>query len=202
MKNMYLLSGCNGAGKTTAAYYILPDILQCKEFVNADEIAKGLSPFQPETVSYEAGKILSLRINSLIEKGETFAVETTLSALTYRNKIAFAQQNGYVVSLIYFWLSSTELAKQRVKLRVEEGGHNISEQVITRRYYKGLNNFFEIFLPICDNVMLFDNSDNSPKLIMAKVKNKEPEIYNEQIYNQIRNSYVRKRNSKSESCNS
>lgn len=199
---MYLLSGCNGAGKTTAAYYILPDILQCKEFVNADEIAKGLSPFQPETVSYEAGKILSLRINSLIEKGETFAVETTLSALTYRNKIAFAQENGYVVSLIYFWLSSTELAKQRVKLRVEEGGHNISEHVITRRYYKGLNNFFEIFLSICDNVMLFDNSDNSPKLIMAKVKNKEAEIYNEQIYNQIRNSYVRKRNSKSESCNS
>jgi predicted ABC-type ATPase len=144
MKNMYLLSGCNGAGKTTAAYYILPDILQCKEFVNADEIAKGLSPFQPETVTYEAGKILSLRINSLIEKGETFAVETTLSALTYKNKIAYAQENGYVVSLIYFWLSSTELAKQRVKLRVEEGGHNISEQLLPgaiQRAQQFLRNF-------------------------------------------------------------
>lgn len=188
---MYILAGCNGAGKTTAAYYILPEILQCKEFVNADEIAKGLSPFQADKVSYEAGKIMSTRINGLIERGDNFAVETTLSAITYRNKVVQAQQNGYVVNLIYFWLSSTELAKQRVRLRVEEGGHNIAPPVIIRRYYKGLKNFFEIFLPLCDNVMLFDNSDNAPKLIMAKVKDQDPEIYNTEIYNQIYETYVR-----------
>ena len=191
---MYIIAGCNGAGKTTAAYYILPDILQCKEFVNADEIAKGLSPFQPDTVMYEAGKIMSTRINGLIEKGENFAVETTLSAITYRNKVDVAQQSGYVVNLIYFWLSSTELAKHRVRLRVEEGGHNIATPVIIRRYYKGLKNFFEFFLDRCDNVMLFDNSDNAPKLIMDKVKNQNAEIYNQNIYNQIIETYVRTRN--------
>ena len=194
MKNMYILSGCNGAGKTTAAYFILPEVLQCKEFVNADEIAKGLSPFQPEKVMYQAGKIMSNRIQKLIEDGENFAVETTLSAITYREKVHWAQKNGYVVSLVYFWLSSAELAKQRVKLRVEEGGHNVLEPVIERRYRKGLLHFFEDFLPICDNVMLFDNSDNAPKLVMAKIKNEEEEIYNNEIYQQIYNSYVRERN--------
>lgn len=191
---MYIISGCNGAGKTTAAYYILPDILQCKEFVNADEIAKGISPFQPESVTYQAGKIMSNRISELIQKGDNFAVETTLSAVTYKNKITYAQENGYVVNLIYFWLSSPELAKNRVRLRVEEGGHNIPEPVIIRRYYKGLTNFFETFMNVSDNVMLFDNSDNAPKLVMAKMKDKEPEIYNKDIYNQIFDTYVRERN--------
>jgi len=191
---MYILSGCNGAGKTTAAYYILPEILQCKEFVNADEIAKGISPFQPEKVMYEAGKFMSIRIDGLIKKGENFAVETTLSAIVYREKITEAQQNGYVVNLIYFWLSSVELAKHRVRLRVEEGGHNIETPVLIRRYYKGLKNFFDVFSPICDNVMMFDNSDNAPKLIMAKVKEQDAEIYNQEIYNQIYDTYVQSRN--------
>ena len=191
---MYIIAGCNGAGKTTAAYYILPEVLQCKEFVNADEIAKGLSPFQPDTVMYQAGKIMSVRISDLIARGENFAVETTLSAVTYRAKIAHAQENDYVVNLIYFWLKSPELAKQRVRLRVEEGGHNVLPVVVERRYKKGLINFFEYFMPICDNVMLFDNSDNAPKLVMAKVKEKNAEIYNEETYNQIIKSYVRERN--------
>lgn len=191
---MYIISGCNGAGKTTAAYYILPEILECKEFVNADEIAKGLSPFQPEKVMYEAGRIMSARISGLIDKGENFAVETTLSAITYRQKISDAQEKGYAVTLIYFWLNSTELAKHRVKLRVEEGGHNITTPVIIRRYYSGLKNFFEVFMPICDHVMMFDNSDNAPKLVMAKTKNQEAEVYNQDIYNQIHETYVRTRN--------
>jgi predicted ABC-type ATPase len=197
MKNMYILSGCNGAGKTTAAYYILPEILQCKEFVNADEIARGISPFQPEKVMYQAGKLLSKRIQDLIDRGDNFAVETTLSALTYKNKILQAQQKGYVVTLIYFWLSSGELAKQRVKLRVEEGGHNVAEKTIERRYKMGLIYLFEEFLAICDNVMLFDNSDNSPKLIMTKVKGQEEEIFEKDIYNQIYNNYVRERDKES-----
>lgn len=197
MKNMYILSGCNGAGKTTAAYFILPEILQCKEFVNADEIAKGLSPFKPDSVMYQAGKIMSNRINDLIERGENFAVETTLSAITYREKVMRAQSKGYVVTLIYFWLTTPELAKERVKLRVEEGGHNVTPPVIERRYKKGLLHFFEDFLPICDNTMLFDNSDNAPKLVMAKVKGSDVEIYENDIYNQIYNNYVRERDQQS-----
>ena len=191
---MYILSGCNGAGKTTAAYYILPEVLQCKEFVNADEIAKGLSPFQPEKVMYEAGKIMSTRIDGLIEKGENFAVETTLSAIVYREKVTKAQNNGYIVNLIYFWLSNPELAKHRVRLRVEEGGHNIETPILIRRYYKGLKNFFDVFSSICDNVMMFDNSDKSPKLIMTKEKEQDTEIYNQEIYNQIFDTYVQSRN--------
>ncbi|MDR1757806.1 MAG: zeta toxin family protein [Bacteroidales bacterium] len=193
MKNMYVISGCNGAGKTTAAYHILPEVLQCKEFVNADEIARGLSPFQADKAMYQAGKLMSVRINNLIEKGESFAVETTLSAITYREKIKHAQQNNYFVTLMYLWLTTPNLAIERVRLRVEEGGHNVTIPVITRRYYQGIKNFFEIFMPLCDNVMLFDNSDSSQKLVMAKTKGENPEIYNEKIFNQIYQSYVKAR---------
>ncbi len=195
MKNLYILSGCNGAGKTTVAYSILPEILQCREFVNADEIAKGLSPFQPDKVTFQAGKIMIKRIKSLIEQGNDFAIETTLSAITYKQTIKAAQENGYYVTIIFFWLSSIELAKERVRLRVKEGGHNIPDNVIERRYIKGLYNFFNVFLSICDNVMLFDNSAESPKLIMTKSKNKPEEIIDAPIYDQIKSSYVRKRTS-------
>lgn len=121
MKNLYILAGCNGAGKTTVAYHILPEILKCKEFVNADEIAKGISPFQPDKVSYEAGKIMSRRITDLMNQNKSFAIETTLSALTYRQKIKEAQSKGYCVTMIFFWLQSVELAKERIRLRVIEG---------------------------------------------------------------------------------
>lgn len=202
MKNLYILSGCNGAGKTTVAYSILPEILQCREFVNADEIAKGLSPFQPDKVTFQAGKIMIKRIKSLIEQGNDFAIETTLSAITYKQTIKAAQENGYYVTIIFFWLSSIELAKERVRLRVKEGGHNIPDNVIERRYIKGLYNFFNVFLSICDNVMLFDNSAESPKLIMTKSKNKPEEIIDAPIYDQIKSSYVRKRTSTTEESHS
>lgn len=192
MKKMYVLAGCNGAGKTTVAYFILPEILQCKEFVNADEIAKGLSPFQPNKALYAAGKILLKRINDLIERGSDFAIETTLSALTYKEIIEKAQANGYYVNMIFFWLNNVELAKERVRLRVSEGGHSVSDEVVERRYNKGLYNFFNIFLPLCDNVMLFDNSAATPKLVMNKVKNEEPEIIDQITFNLIKSSYVRK----------
>ncbi len=191
MKNLYILAGCNGAGKTTVAYHILPELLKCKEFVNADEIAKGISPFQPEKVSFEAGKIMSKRIADLLNQNKSFAIETTLSALTYRNKIKDAQSKGYCVTMIFFWLQSVELAKERVRLRVIEGGHSIPDDVVERRYNKGLSNFFRYFLPICDNVMLFDNSKQSPKLIMTKTKGRPNEIFDNEIYNQIQNCYVR-----------
>ena len=131
-KNLYIIAGCNGAGKTTVSYTILPEIIECKEFVNADEIAKGLSPFQPEKLSFEAGRIMINRINELIERGENFAFETTLSTRSYKQKIEIAKQRGYTITILFFWLNNIELAKERVKVRVLEGGHNIPSDIIKR----------------------------------------------------------------------
>lgn len=190
MKNLYIIAGCNGAGKTTVAYHILPDLLKCKEFVNADEIAKGLSPFQPEKATYTAGKIMTKRIEELLEQEKSFAIETTLSAITYLEKIKRAQTQGYYVTLIYFWLQSVELAKMRVRLRVKEGGHSIPDTVVERRYKKGIHNFFNFFLPLCNNVMLFDNSGGAPVLVMTKLKDQKSEIIDNELFNEIK-SYVR-----------
>ena len=145
-KNLYIIAGCNGAGKTTASFTILPEILDCKEFVNADEIAKGLSPFQPEKVSFEAGRIMLKRINELLETNENFAFETTLATKSYKSKIAEAKSKNYSVTLLFFWLQNVELAIERVKTRVIEGGHNIETEVIKRRYINGIKNLFEIYL--------------------------------------------------------
>ena len=135
-KNLYIISGCNGAGKTTASYSVLPKLLDCKQFVNADEIAKGLSPFCPESVAIQAGKLMLLRIEELLATDETFSIETTLATRSYSELVKRAQEKGYKVTLLYFWLSSPELAVERVARRVREGGHNIPKDVIYRRYEK------------------------------------------------------------------
>jgi predicted ABC-type ATPase len=187
-KNLYIIAGCNGAGKTTASYGILPSILNCKEFVNADEIAKGLSPFQPETVTFEAGRIMLHRIEELLKKNVDFAFETTLATKSFSNTVHQAQLQDYTVTLLFFWLNSIELAKQRVALRVNEGGHNIPKEVIERRYHRGIKNLFELYLPICDNTMVFDNSDKIPILIFSKTKNSAIEIANLSRFNLIQNA--------------
>jgi predicted ABC-type ATPase len=186
-KNLYIIAGCNGAGKTTASFKILPIILNCKEFVNADEIARGLSPFQPEQASFEAGRIMLKRIDELLDKGVDFAFETTLSSKTYAQIIVEAQQKGYTVSLLFFWLNNVTLAKERVQIRVTEGGHNILEEIIERRYYRGIKNLFGKYLQICDAVMLIDNSEQTPVWVMNYKKDEGTEIFNESLFNKIRN---------------
>ncbi|MDH4462121.1 MAG: zeta toxin family protein [Spirosomataceae bacterium] len=186
-KNLYIIAGCNGAGKTTASYSILPTILNCKEFVNADEIAKGLSPFQPENVSFEAGRIMLHRIEELLYKNVDFAFETTLATKSFAQTVKKAQEKNYTVTLLFFWLNSIELAKHRVALRVSEGGHSIPTEVIERRYQRGIKNLFELYLPLCDNVMVFDNSDKSPTLICNKTKNTAIEIANHSLFNLLQN---------------
>ncbi len=165
MKNLYVIAGCNGAGKTTASYTILPEILDCKEFVNADEIARGISPFQPEKVGIEAGRMMLKRINSLLESEESFAFETTLSTRSYVKFVKRAQQLDYQITCLFFWLDSEELAILRVATRVKEGGHNIPEEVIRRRYKGGLKNFFNLFLPIMDNWLFVNNSGDSYEIV-------------------------------------
>lgn len=167
-KNLYIIAGCNGAGKTTASFTILPEIINCKEFVNADEIAKGLSPFQPEKVAFESGRIMLNRIDELLKENESFAFETTLSTRSYKNKIKTAREKGYTITLLFFWLQNVELAKERVKIRVSEGGHNIEPEVIERRYLNGIKNLFEIYFPIVDGLLIFDNSEGKHELLAIK----------------------------------
>jgi predicted ABC-type ATPase len=160
MHNLFIIAGPNGAGKTTASYTILPELLKCKEFVNADEIARGLSPFQAEKASIDAGRLMLLRINELIKLKTDFAFETTLSSRSYVKTVQKSKENGYFVTLVYFWLRSPELASERVKTRVREGGHNIAGDVIRRRYYSGLRNLISLYIPISDYWMIIDNSQN------------------------------------------
>lgn len=189
VKNLYIIAGCNGAGKTTASFTILPEILHCNEFVNADEIARGLSPFQPEKVAIEAGRIMLNRINELLIENETFAFETTLATKSYRNTITKAKAKGYTVTLLYFWLSNTELAKQRVQTRVLEGGHDIEPNVIERRYYAGIKNLFEIYFSAADEVFIFDNSKGKHILMAEKKINMPIEVIENTIFNQLIESY-------------
>lgn len=172
---IYIIAGCNGAGKTTASYSVLPDLLDCKEFVNADEIAKGLSPFNPESVAIEAGKLMLQRIDLLLRQRRTFAIETTLATRSYSSLIKRAQSAGYQVVLLFFWLSSPEMAIERVAKRVSEGGHNIPAETIVRRYWLGLHNFFDIFAPIVDSWIFYENIDEttllaSSEIVIDKVK--------------------------------
>src|ERR1043165_3268288 len=134
MPNLYIIAGCNGAGKTTASLTILPEILDCREFVNADNIAAGISPFNVEGVAIEAGRIMLARIDELLNLGVDFAIETTLATRSYVSLVHRAKALGYNVSLIYIWLNSPELALQRVAVRVRKGGHNIPADVVQRRY--------------------------------------------------------------------
>ncbi len=188
-KDLYIIAGCNGAGKTTASFTILPEILNCKEFVNADEIAKGLSPFQPEKVSIEAGRIMLERINDLLNSQENFAFETTLATKSYRSKIFLAREKGYNVTLLFFWLRNADLAIERVRTRVIEGGHHIETEVIRRRYKNGIKNLFEIYLPIADEIMIFDNSEGKHDLIAEKTIESEIEVLNKVKFNQLKSYY-------------
>lgn len=189
-KNLYIISGCNGAGKTTASYTVLPEILHCKEFVNADEIARGLSPFNPEDVAIEAGRLMLQRIEALLERGETFSIETTLATKSYINLVRRAQSKGYSVKILFFWLNSPELAIQRVAERVAKGGHNIPEPVIRRRYTAGISNLFHLFMKEVDYWDIYDNSEYPRKQIACGGRNAETVICEESLFNQIQN-YVK-----------
>ena len=165
-KHIYIISGPNGAGKTTASYTVLPKILQCKEFVNADEIARGLSPFNPESVAIEAGRLMLKRISDLLQRNESFSIETTLSTRSYFRLVEKAHSQGYDVTLLFFWLKSPQQAIERVAERVAKGGHDIPKDIIVRRYWEGLDNLFKIYMPIVDTWILVNNSE-TPRSIVA-----------------------------------
>ncbi len=185
MPNLYIIAGCNGAGKTTTSYTVLPEMLNCKEFVNADEIAKGLSPFQPETVSFQAGRIMLARIKELIREQRDFAFETTLATRSYAPLLRDAKAKGYALILIFFWLESAELAKSRVAERVKKGGHAIPPETIVRRYARGLHNFNTIYKTMVDRWIAYNNSNAEPSPLAAGTGHNTIQIFNNDIWKSI-----------------
>ncbi|MDB5155678.1 MAG: Zeta toxin [Mucilaginibacter sp.] len=182
MPNLYIIAGCNGAGKTTASYTVLPKLLNCHEFVNADNIAAGLSPFKPESVAFEAGRIMLQRINDLLLTGQDFAFETTLSTRSYVSFIRKSKALGYSVTLLYFWLSSPQMAIERVAKRVSQGGHYIPDNVVTRRYYRGISNLLNLYIKVCDNWIVIDNRYPTPVIIANNIDGLGETVINSDIW--------------------
>ncbi len=181
MPNLYIISGCNGSGKTTASYTVLPEMLGCTQFVNSDEFAKSFSPFDPSAASISAGRFMLLKIRYLLQRKEDFSIETTLATRSLMRTIEEAKENGYEVTLLYFWINSPELAVKRVRDRVEAGGHSIPENVIRRRYDMGLKYFFNDYMPVSDRWILVDNSQIPFKVLAEgdhqRTTIKDPEAY-------------------------
>lgn len=186
MPKMYIISGCNGSGKTTASYTLLPEMLECNQFVNSDEFAKSLSPFNPAEASVTASRYMLQKIYYLLGNNMDFCVETTLATRSLLGIINDAKSRGYSIIILYFWLKSPELAISRVKDRVAAGGHNIPEDVVRRRYYMGLNYFFETYSPICDRWLLADNS-TSPFSMVAEGSAGNVNIKDQEKYDIIHN---------------
>ncbi|MBE9221421.1 zeta toxin family protein [Cyanobacterium stanieri LEGE 03274] len=190
MANIYVFSGANGSGKTTTAFEIMPNFLEVFEYVNADEIAKGLSPFNPESVAIQAGKIMLKRLNHLKSSQQNFAFETTLSGHNYIRFLRECKQLGYTINLLFFWLNSPDLAISRVKQRVKAGGHNIPENIIYRRYHRGLNNLFNYYLPMCDNWFIYDNSQFPTALIAKFSADTDLVVVNQSQWTQFNTNYL------------
>ncbi len=189
-RNLYIIAGCNGAGKTTASFTVLPEMLDCQEFVNADEIARGLSPFNAEGVAIQAGRLMIDRIVYLLKEGVTFAFETTLSTRSYAQLVQQAQRRGYFVTLIFFSLASPEQAAKRVAKRVSQGGHNIPLDVIYRRYASGLRNFFLMYAPLVDYWAFYDNSDCPSRKIACGWKDGRIQVAETETYNKFKDKYA------------
>ena len=159
---IYILAGPNGAGKTTFANTFLQPFAKCREFLNADLIAAGLSPFAPESQAIRASELLLKRIDELVSTRLTFSFETTLAARSYHGSVIQWRRLGYRVILYFIWLPNPELAIQRVAKRVREGGHNIPETVVRRRFARGLANLLDLYIPIVDTTCVYDNASFPP----------------------------------------
>lgn len=186
MPRMFIISGCNGSGKTTASYSLLPEMLECSEFVNSDEFAKGFSPFSPEKAAILASRYMIAKIRYLLARQKDFGVETTLATRTLLKTVRIAQSAGYSVTVLYFWLNSPELAIERVKARVAAGGHNIPEETIRRRYKVGLTYFFNDYAPVCERWILADNSQIPFRVIADGSKDKTLNIRDEETFAKIK----------------
>jgi predicted ABC-type ATPase len=175
--HVFVIAGPNGAGKSTAAPALLRDLLGVAEYVNADLIAQGLSAFDTQSVAFQAGRVMLERLHQLAARRRHFAFESTLSTRGYLSWLRGLQADGYAFDLAFLWLPSPEMAVARVAERVRRGGHDVPEDVIRRRYARGLQNFFRLYWPRADRWWLFDNAGaNTPGLIARGSLDHEHEI--------------------------
>jgi len=179
--NIYIIAGPNGAGKTTFAHKFLPQYVECLEFVNADLIAGGLSPFDPERAVTQAGRLMLEQIHSFGKRGLDFGFETTLSGKTYVKLLKDLKKKGYLIHLFFLWISNVKLALERIELRVRNGGHHIPEAIVLRRFDRSLPNFFRFYQPLADSWAIFDNSEDVPKMIAFEESGKleilDPDLF-------------------------
>lgn len=183
-KNVYIIAGPNGSGKTTFANEFLPKYAKCPNFVNADLIAQGLSPFFPRAAAIKAGRLVLEQIRSLAEKNADFAFETTLSGKSYLRLLTILKKKGYAINLFFLWIPNVELALSRIKDRVAAGGHDVPSLDVKRRFHRGIYNFFKYYRPLSDTWLLFNNADATPRLI-AKEKSGKAEIVDKELFERI-----------------
>lgn len=183
-KNIYIIAGSNGAGKTTFAKRFLPAYAKCPHFVNADLIAQGLSPFEPQIASLKAGKLVLQQIREFSDRGISFGFETTLSGKSYVRLLQEIKSKGYNLHLYFLWVPDTKLAIARIKDRVSEGGHNVPDIDVCRRFSRSIANFFNLYKPLLTSWMLFDNSGIKPELI-AKEEKGHIEVVDQELFIKI-----------------
>lgn len=181
MPKLYIIAGPNGAGKTTFAKEFLPNYAKCSNFVNADLIAAGLSPFSPSNVNIKAGKLLLAEIDNFMAHKVDFAFETTLAGKTYINLIKEAKSKGYHVHILFLWIPNIQLAKERIKQRVKQGGHHVPDADVKRRLDRSLKNFFDLYMPLADGWDIFDNSTMKPVLVV-KSNEKGLKVFDKGLY--------------------
>ena len=186
--SVVILAGPNGAGKSTVAPALLEGALGVTEFVNADDIARGLSAFNPEGASIAAGRVMLARLRELAQQRVSFAFETTLASRSFAPWLVNLKSSGYTVHLVFLWLPSAEFALVRVAGRVREGGHGVPPETVRRRYDKGLRNLFGLYEEIASTWRLYDASSSQPRMIAARLDNHGVKVYDHDIWALIRPS--------------
>ncbi len=190
--NVIIIAGPNGAGKSTTAPDLLQKTLQVVEYVNADTIAAGLSAFQPEKAALQAGRIMLNRLRQLAGERANFAFETTLASRTFAPWIADLRQQGYRFHLVFLWLPSPDFARIRVDERVYQGGHDIPEATIHRRYHRGLSNFFQLYRPLADVWHFYDNSNPAgARIIASGIRDIQETIHDAETWERITGEFNR-----------
>jgi predicted ABC-type ATPase len=186
-----IIAGPNGAGKTTTAMTLLPDVIGIKNFINADLIAKGLSPFEPSLADLQATRIMVQKMEELRNARKSFTVETTLASKSIAKFIKDSKTRGYETELIFVMLNNPETAVKRVAIRTAKGGHHVPEETIRKRYFRGIVNLFDIYMPIVDMWTILDNSETNgiTKIVAQCFVPAMPIIYNKNIYQQLIKKY-------------